>query len=190
MRHAPDRPEHASFFGIAGQLGERHNATRMSHDNLAVYLNDHLAGATGLLELLEHVQNWYAGTDLERSVAALHAEISEDRQVLMDLMERLNISKSVPRRVAGWLAEKAAQLKLKIDDPAAQALRLLESMEAASLGIEGKRLLWVSLSAAAEKDAALRGTDYQKLEQRAADQRVRVERVRVTAAQAGISSDA
>ena len=159
----------------------------MPRENLAVYLNDHLAGSTALLELLERLQSWYAGSEIETFAAALHLEISEDRQALVDLMERLQVSRSFPRRFAGWIAEKAAQLKLRIDDPGAQAFRLLESLEAMSLGIEGKRLLWVSLSAAAEKDQALRGVDYENLKERATDQRVRVETVRVAAAQGSLA---
>ena len=50
------------------------------------------------------------------------------------------------------------------------------------MGIEGKRLLWRALAAAAEGTPGLRGTDYGRLEQRAEDQRQRVEAFRLEAA--------
>src|SRR5688500_12929805 len=106
----------------------------MAREYLATYLNDHLAGATAALELLEHVQSWYAGTQIESFAAELHADILADRGELESLMERLGVGRSVARRVAGWLAEKGAQLKLKLDDPAAKGLRLLEAMDALSIG--------------------------------------------------------
>lgn len=159
----------------------------MANSHLATYLNDHLSGATAALELLEHLKSWYAGTDIENVAATLYADIAEDRQVLETLMERLGISKSVPRRVAAWLAEKAANLKLKLDDPSAKGLRLLESAEALSLGIEGKRLLWVSLESAVEAEPALRGLDFPQLQERAVEQRVLVEKIRLGAARTVIN---
>jgi hypothetical protein len=57
-------------------------------------------------------------------------------------------------------------------------LHLLEAMEAASLGIEGKRLLWVVLQAASERSPRLKILDYDRLIQRAEEQRQRVESVR------------
>jgi hypothetical protein len=47
------------------------------------------------------------------------------------------------------------ELKLRFDDPNAGPLRLFESLEALSLGIEGKRSLWIALTAAAENTPAL-----------------------------------
>jgi hypothetical protein len=56
-------------------------------------------------------------------------------------MARLGVPTSAPRRAAAWLAEKLTELKLRLDDPSGGALRLMETLEAVSVGIEGKRLL-------------------------------------------------
>lgn len=97
-------------------------------------------------------------------------------------MDRLQIAESRTRKAAGWLAEKAAQLKLRLDDLTDGALRLHETLEALSLGIEGKRSLWRALAAAAEDAPALRVADYEVLARRAEEQRDRVEIRRLEAA--------
>jgi glycine/D-amino acid oxidase-like deaminating enzyme len=66
-------------------------------------------------------------------------------------------------------------------------VRLLESVEAVALGIDGKLALWRSLSAAAEINAELRGVDYGQLSQRAEEQRERAEKVRLSAAKTALA---
>ena len=68
------------------------------------------------------------------------------------------------------------------------ALRLLEILEALSAGIEGKRLLWRALAAVAEDAPALRLTDYGRLEQRAQEQRQRVEMARLETAKTALGT--
>ena len=48
-------------------------------------------------------------------------------------------------------------VKLRLDDPSGGALHRLEALEAVSVGIEGKRLLWRALAAAAEGTPGLPG---------------------------------
>jgi hypothetical protein len=61
-------------------------------------------------------------------------------------------------------------------------LARLEKLEALALGIEGKRALWRALLAVAEEIPALRNVDLVRLDQRADDQRTRVEVRRIEAA--------
>lgn len=156
----------------------------MVETHVATYLNDHLAGSEAALELLEHLEQAHAAEPVARFAAELRADILADRRELEALMARLQITASRPRKVLAWLAEKMTELKLRLEDSASGALRLLEVFDAVSVGIEGKRLLWRSLRAAAECRTELRGPDYERLEQRAAEQRHRVEAVRLEAAQA------
>jgi hypothetical protein len=60
-------------------------------------------------------------------------------------------------------------------------LARLEKLEALALGIDGKRALWRSFLAIAEIPA-LQKVDFAKLNQRAEDQRKRVEDLRIEAA--------
>jgi hypothetical protein len=159
----------------------------MAGQHAATYLNDHLAGSVAALELLEHLERAHAGTPVASFAAGLRADILADRQQLEALMTRLEVAASRPRKAAAWLAEKATELKLGLDDAAGGPLRLLEVCDAVSVGIEGKRLLWRALAAAAEAAPRLRGTDYARLEQRADEQRGRVEAVRLEAARAALA---
>jgi hypothetical protein len=96
------------------------------------------------------------------------------------LMERLQITKSRPRKAAGWLAEKFTQIKLRLDASDDGALHLLESLELLAIGIEGKRKLWCALAAAAVP--GLQVTDYERLTKRAEEQQQQVETARLAAA--------
>jgi hypothetical protein len=154
----------------------------MSHEHIATYLNDHLAGSLVAIELLEHLESAHKGTGIERFAAELRADIAEDRLELEALMARLKVTESRTRKATAWLSEKVTEIKLRLDDSGDGSLRLLEAFEALSLGIEGKRGLWRALAAAAENAPALKLADYEELTRRAEEQRGRVEAERLKAA--------
>lgn len=159
----------------------------MAGEHIATYLNDHLAGAAGALELLEHLETAYAGTQAGRLAAELRVDVEADRQTLESLMDRLQVARSRARKAAAWLGDKVAELKLRLDDPTGGSLRLFESLEALSLGIEGKRSLWRALATAAEEAPDLQVADYEGLIRRAEDQRSRVETARLEAARRALA---
>jgi hypothetical protein len=154
----------------------------MSDQHTATYLNDHLAGSVVATELLTHVERLHAGSAVAEFAAELRVEIEADRNELVELMGRLSVPTSGPRAALAWLSEKLMQLKMKLDDKAEGALRLLEVWETVSVGIEGKKLLWTSLRAASESGPNLCGPDYFTLIRRAVQQRERVEQFRLEAA--------
>jgi hypothetical protein len=157
------------------------------NEHLATYLNDHLAGSVVAIELMEHLEATFAGTPVAAFVANLRADVEADRRELEALMVQLQIAESRTRKASAWLTEKFTELKLRLDDPAGGELRLFESYEALSLGIEGKRSLWLALSAAAADTPALQIVDYGRLIQRAEEQRSRVEARRLEAANTALS---
>jgi hypothetical protein len=159
----------------------------MASNHLAIYLNDHLAGAEGALELLGHLEASQAGTPVGDVLTQLHAEIEADRQELEHLMDRHHIAVSVPRKVSAWLGEKLAYVKLQLDDKATGALRLFEGLEALAIGIHGKGGLWRALAVASEDAPELQGVDYARLTQRAEDQHRRVEVLRLEAAKEALA---
>jgi Xaa-Pro aminopeptidase len=159
----------------------------MTNPRLAIYLNDHLAGAVAALEMLENLREAHAGSALAQVLVELQSDIEADRDELEALMARLAVVESRPRKVAGWLGEKAAQLKLRLDDSVGGAMRLFESLEVLSLGIEGKHGLWRTLATLAEGVPELRGVDYASLIERAKAQRLQVEIERLRAAVAALS---
>lgn len=159
----------------------------MANEHMATYLNDHLAGSVVALELMEHLEAVHAGTPLESFFAELRAEVTADRHELEGVMEKLHIAESRARKAAAWLTEKVTEIKLRLDDPAGGALRLMESLEALSLGIEGKQTMWRALAAVAEEADWLHVVDYEPLIRRAGEQRGRVETERLKAAKAAFA---
>lgn len=154
----------------------------MAYEHLSTYLNDHLAGSVVAVELLENLETIYAKWPIARFAAELRGEIEADVKELESIMTRLEISPSRTRQASAWFTEKFTQLKLRVDDPEDGDLRLFESLEALSLGIEGKKTLWLALAKVSETSPQLRLADYANLISRAGDQRSRVEEKRLEVA--------
>jgi hypothetical protein len=134
---------------------------------LGIYLNDHLAGATGGVELVrrmvqEHRDSVY-GSELEH----LATEISQDRQTLLRLLADLDVPARRYKMCGAWLAEKAARLKPNGRLRLRSGLTIVVELEALRIGVEGKALLWRGLLAAAARDSRLDGRRLQELLDRA-----------------------
>lgn len=140
---------------------------------LATYLNDHLAGSVGALEMLDDLVAEHEGKPLAGFLQTLRSEIATDQQELKQLMQQLGIGESSVRKTGAWIAEKFSRLKLRLGDAGEPSLALLQSLESLSLGIAGKRSLWHTLGAI--ESSAFAGFDFARLEQRARDQFARVE---------------
>lgn len=154
----------------------------MPDRNIKSYLNHHLAASVGWLEAVERLEAAEKGTPMARVLMELRTETIADRRVLEDLMARLKVSESETEKATAWLSEKFARIMLPLSEQKSGGLNLLLTLEAMSLGLEGRRSLWLALSAAAEETTALQGLDYQVLVKRAEAQRERVEKLRLEAA--------
>ncbi len=158
----------------------------MPDQHVATYLRDHLAGSVVALELLEYLEKSRAGTDLEPFFAQLRADITADRAELEDLMKRMGAAGGPVRTAVAWVGEKAARLKLRMDDAAGGDFLLFEAVELVAVGIEGKKALWLALAEVSKASPGLRGPDYDRLVERAVEQRERIEAVRLDAARAAL----
>jgi hypothetical protein len=147
---------------------------------LGIYLNDHLAGSTGGLELAKRAAGEHHDTELGTFLAGLLDDISEDRKVLESLMSDLDITPNPAKQAAAWAAEKAGRLKLNGEVRGTSPLTPLVELETLSLGIEGKRLMWLALSEV--PDLPLGSERLAELVARAQQQREGVERYRREAA--------
>ena len=154
----------------------------MKNEYLATYLNDHLAGSTVAIELLEKMEH-NATAARKSMIIELRSDIVADRKELID---RLGFRESVPRKAAAWFTEKFAQLKLAFDDKKAGPLWWLEAFETVSLGIEGKLALWRALGSAEDRPE-FRQLDLAGLEKRAKSQRERAESARLEAARVALA---
>ena len=143
--------------------------------DLPVYLNDHLAGSIGALEMLGDLIETHEGKPLEQFLRALRDDIEADQRELKRIMEQLGIDESGTRKAGAWVAEKVLRAKLRGGDSDEPNLALLQSLESLSLGITGKRSLWRTLDVVLGSGASLRGVDFARLEKRAATQFGRVE---------------
>src|SRR5207244_12333871 len=76
----------------------------MANQNLATYLNDHLAGSVAALELLEYLEKTETGKAMGRFVPELRADIAADRRELGAPMARPALPASPSRAAAAPLA--------------------------------------------------------------------------------------
>jgi hypothetical protein len=149
---------------------------------LAIYLNDHLAGATAGLELARRALKENRENDYGRFLATLAQEIAQDRQTLIELMERLALPRSRVKAPAAWILEKIGRLKLNGRIRGYSPLSRLIEFEALAGGIEAKRALWLALLQIQSNDERLRDFGLESLADRADDQRERLEPHRLAAA--------
>jgi hypothetical protein len=149
---------------------------------IAIYLNDHLAGATGGAELARRALGANRGTPFEAPLERLAAEIEEDRATLADVMARLGVARDPLKVWAAWAAEKLGRAKLNGRLAGYSPYSRVLELELLGLGVEGKRALWRALERIAGEDARLTGVDLPGLARRAEAQRRLIERERLRAA--------
>jgi hypothetical protein len=149
---------------------------------IGIYLNDHLAGATGGLELARRLASRNRGTEYEEQLGRIAAEIEEDRVALEDVMTRLGAAANPVKVRAAWAAERVGRLKMNGRLLGYSPLSRLEELEALRLGVEGKLALWRSLKETRGADRRLEGIDLDALANRAERQRDELEAMRLRAA--------
>jgi hypothetical protein len=154
----------------------------VSTNHIAIYLKDHLAGSEAALEILDHLERTHGTGIVGDMVRRLRPEFMVERKELGRLLDEIDGSTSVPRRVVGWLSEKALELKLIADDPGDGSLRLLEAVETLKLGVHGKLGLWRALAANEQLVPVLATVQYEPLIRQAEAQEALIEFVRLDAA--------
>jgi hypothetical protein len=154
----------------------------MKNDNLILYLNDHMAGSVGALELIERLIRSYEGRPIAQFCSEIKREVEADQKVLRDVMKALDIEESSLRKAGAWVAEKFSRKKLAIENSEPGTIGLVEALEGLVLGIKGKEGLWSALSAIQKAWPQLTALDFSRLKQRAVDQGMRVDEMRLKAA--------
>jgi hypothetical protein len=149
--------------------------SEFSRQLLPIYLNDHLAAATGGRELVRRAAGSNRGTEYGDFLAGLAAEIDADRDLLVNVMSRLGIRRDELKVTAGWVAEKFGRLKLNGRLTSYSPLSRVVELEALGAGVHAKRGLWRTLAAVAQDDSRLAEFDFVDLIERAAEQLVGIE---------------
>ncbi|MFE7097565.1 hypothetical protein [Streptomyces erythrochromogenes] len=119
---------------------------------LAIYLNDHLTGANGGVEMLRRAAGAHRGGALGTSLESLAEQVAEDRESLRALMADLDVPVMRTRAVLGRLAERAGRLKLNGRVLSRSPLSDVTELEAMRIGVEGKAACWRSLRSLARTD--------------------------------------
>jgi hypothetical protein len=145
---------------------------------LAIYLNDHFAGASFGTSLAHRIGS--RDDPYGPPVAEIAQEIAEDRQALSELMDELGVGRDPIKAVLAWVGEKAERLKLNGELLRTSPLSRMEELELLSLGVEGKASMWRALITAL--DGELDSVAIERLLARAESQRKRLELLRLQAA--------
>jgi hypothetical protein len=147
---------------------------------LGIYLNDHLAGSSAGRDRCRAARDANSGSELGAFLDELLGEIIADRRALLEVMAAVGIAPSPFKTTLARLAERVGRLKLNGQLIGYSPLSRLEELELLSLGVEGKRLLWLVLGELG--DPRLSRFDFAALTDRAERQRERIEGHRRAAA--------
>lgn len=145
---------------------------------LAIYLQDHLAGARFAVQLLKNLRDQHSDEPLGDFAAALLDEVLDDFSILEQTLERVNHRHTASGKYI--LARLSEQLtRMKLHRRTRDGLGTLQKLETLALGIQGKLALWEALAEIAGPDARLRDVDFGRLISRAKSQHARVEECRM-----------
>jgi hypothetical protein len=152
------------------------------NDELTRYINDHLAGASGALLLVEEIAVKQDDPDAQSFFFDLKEKIASDRVQLESLLERIEEKPSALLKAAGAIGARLGGMKLLWEKVEPGKLGMFEALEMLALGIQGKRLLWIVVQRLQPWFPEWSGIDFQELELEAIRQRDEVEEYRVAAA--------
>ena len=153
----------------------------MADNSIDVYLNDHLAGAMLGSELAEQLRAQNHGTALGLLMESLAAEIEQDRQTLMELMQHMDTSTNPVKRATAWIGEKATTAKFSGVTSGDPQLGTFMALETLALGVRGKACMWKTLKRVADQHPAIATVNLDELIYRASVQEDALERERVAA---------
>lgn len=120
----------------------------LERDVLALYLSDHLTGATAGLGRAERMADDFAHTDLGPDLAAVARDIADERRFLAELIDSLHLRRRPHRQAAAAVAEKAGRLKLNERLTSSPMTPVLE-VELMRSAVVGKLGGWETLAALA-----------------------------------------
>jgi hypothetical protein len=160
----------------------------MAHRFLDIYLVDHHAGSVAGFELAKRVARRNRGTPTGQALDRLLGEIEADRVTLENLLAAVGAQPSFVKDRLAWMLERVGRLKPNGQLRGYSPLGRLHELEALSLGVWGKRALWVTLGKLREP-ARPPGFDFDALAERAAEQFRELEELRIAAAAQAFAGD-
>jgi hypothetical protein len=139
-----------------GPVSESSAAGALRHpDLLGIYCNDHLAAATGGIELVSRMLGRHRGTPHEDKLEELLDELREERAALRSSMAALGVPVRQYKQVASWVGEKLARLKLNGHVLSRSPLSDLVEFEFIATAVLAKRCGFETLRVVADADERL-----------------------------------
>ena len=160
----------------------QHPGAPSGGDLLALYLNDHLTGASVGVHLFRRAAQLHHDRAARETLIGLSREVNADRDTLIALMKRLDVSPQRHRMALGWAAEKAGRLKPNGTLIKRSPLSDVVELETLRLGVEGKACVWKLLALLADSDPRISADELDELEQRARHQIDALEELRMQTA--------
>lgn len=124
-------------------------------DLLGIYCNDHLAAATGGIELVSRMIGVHRGTQYEPKLEQLLDELREERAGLRASMAALGVPVRQYKQIGSWIGEKLSRLKLNGHLLSRSPLSDLVEFEFISTAVLAKRAGFETLRAVAAVDDRL-----------------------------------
>lgn len=158
------------------------NPTLGMDEELTRYINDHLAGSSGALILVDRISSTHDKAEVRNYFIKLADEIRNDRRMLENLLTRIEQTPSAILKLAGGVAARVGGLKLLWEKVQPGELGMFEAFEMLALGIQGKHLLWIVMREIQPWFPEWEDLDFKRLELDAIRQRDEVEEWRIGAA--------
>jgi hypothetical protein len=154
---------------------------------LSIYLNDHLTGSSAGRDLFRRAARSQRTSPRGDELARLAREIDEDRDAQLDLMRGLGVTPSLPRVVAGKVAETLGRLKPNGTVLQRSPLSDVVELEGLRAAVAGKKSGWEALLAVSDTDGRLPRPRLEELRVRAVDQEERLRVLHVDAVREALS---
>jgi hypothetical protein len=153
---------------------------------LEIYLNDHLAGATGACEVARNAVEKFATSSHRNFLAEFLSQVEEDRATLEELIRTVGGTPNPMKQASAWIMEKVSRIKLSPGGLGSEEMSALLTLETLCIGVEGKICLWTALKEVADDIPELSTIDFDALLAGAQQQRQGLENERLTAARAAL----
>jgi hypothetical protein len=130
---------------------------------LGIYVNDHLAAATGGIELVGRMIGVHRGSRWEPPLQQLLTELRDEKSSLLDVARALGVPVRQYKQLGVWVAEKVSRAKFNGRLLSRSPLSDLVEFEFLASAVRGKRSGFETLRIAAEVDDRLPKAELDRL---------------------------
>jgi len=149
------------------QPARRSRTSTRGREALVAYLRDHLAGSDVATRVVRHLASTQENREDRVLFRRLAGEFEEDRSAVRALLGRLGASGRSVKRAVGYAS--GAVLSLTAGGEPGD-LSLLRTLEALSIGVQGKRCMWRALQEVPRLPSGSHSMNFIELEEKAVRQ--------------------